>query len=244
VTTRDEIGKQGGGNLTADKIAVKKVSEQVEERIKGMIETGMFKGGEKLPSVRELCEMFEVGRSAVRDAMTTLKGKGILEVKQGEGAYVRSFDTESFFSTQLMLPDTEDIRELFQVRKMIEPGLAEMAAEKGTAEDVRILESFLSQEGVDKWEADYEFHLKIASITGNRILVKLMAFISASTRKAMIDVHQHIQSREEISSLVRDQHNRIFQSIQSSDASAARENMIRHLEFVEKVLVKNVLTQS
>jgi GntR family transcriptional regulator, transcriptional repressor for pyruvate dehydrogenase complex len=236
--------KQGGGKLTADKIAVKKVSEQVEERIKGMIQSGMFKEGEKLPSVRELCEMFEVGRSAVRDAMTTLKGKGILQVKQGEGAYIRAFDTESFFTTQLMLPDTKDIRELFQARKMIEPGLAGMAAEKRTVEDVCILESFLSQEVMANWEADYEFHMKIARITGNRILVKLMAFIAASTRKAMIDVHQHIQSRDEISNLVMEQHNRIFKSIQSSDATAARENMISHLEFVEKVLVNNVLTQS
>jgi GntR family transcriptional regulator, transcriptional repressor for pyruvate dehydrogenase complex len=239
-----KIEKQGGEKLTADKIAVKKVSERVEERIKGMIESGMFKEGEKLPSVRELCEMFEVGRSAVRDAMTTLKGKGVLQVKQGEGAYVRAFDTESYFTAQLMLPDTNDIRELFQVRKMIEPGLAEMAAEKRTVHDVHILEGFLSQDVMDKWEADYEFHMKIARITGNRILVKLMAFISASTRKAMIDVHQHIQSREDISKRVRDQHNRIFKSIQSSDAPSARENMIQHLDYVEKVLVKNVLTQS
>ncbi|WP_235860250.1 FadR/GntR family transcriptional regulator [Rossellomorea aquimaris] len=227
--------------MTADKIAVKKVSEQVEERIKRMIQSGMFKEGEKLPSVRELCEMFEVGRSAVRDAMTTLKGKGILQVKQGEGAYIRAFDTESFFTTQLMLPDTKDIRELFQARKMIEPGLAGMAAEKRTVEDVCILESFLSQEVMANWEADYEFHMKIARITGNMILVKLMAFIAASTRKAMIDVHQHIQSRDEISNLVMEQHNRIFKSIQSSDATAAKENMISHLEFVEKVLVNNVL---
>ncbi|QWC20987.1 FadR family transcriptional regulator [Bacillus haikouensis] len=230
--------------MTADKIAVKKVSVQVEERIKGMIQSGRFKEGEKLPSVRELCEMFEVGRSAVRDAMTTLKGKGILQVKQGEGAYVRAFNTENFFTTQLMLPDTKDIRELFEARKMIEPELAGMAAEKRTIEDIRILESFLSQEMMANWEADYEFHMKIARITGNRILVKLMAFISASTRKAMIDVHQHIQSREDISNLVGDQHNRIFKSIQSGDAPAARENMIRHLDFVEKLLVKNVLTQS
>ncbi|MEL3973203.1 GntR family transcriptional regulator [Rossellomorea oryzaecorticis] len=69
--------------MAAGKISTKKVSDFVEEQIEGMIQSGMFKAGEKLPSVRELCEMYEVGRSAVRDAMTTLKGKGILQVKQG-----------------------------------------------------------------------------------------------------------------------------------------------------------------
>ncbi|WP_175989448.1 FadR/GntR family transcriptional regulator [Bacillus sp. Marseille-Q1617] len=227
--------------MTKSKISTKKVSELVEEQIQGMIQSGTFKSGEKLPSVRELCEMFEVGRSAVRDAMTTLKGKGILQVKQGEGAYVCSFDSKSLFASQLMLPDTKDIRELFQVRKMLEPGLVEMAAEKRSEEDVLILESLLTQESGRKWEADYEFHMRIARISGNQIIVQLMEFISAATRKAMIDVHQHIQSQEGISSQIEKQHHRIFQSIQSREPHTARESLILHLDYVEKVLVNNVL---
>jgi GntR family transcriptional regulator, transcriptional repressor for pyruvate dehydrogenase complex len=227
--------------LAAGKISTKKVSELVEEQIEGMIQSGMFKAGEKLPSVRELCEMFEVGRSAVRDAMTTLKGKGILQVKQGEGAYVCSFDSKNLFASQLMLPDTKDIRELFQVRKMLEPGLAEIAAEKRTEEDVLMLENLLTKESGNKWEADYEFHMKIARITGNQIVVQLIEFISAATRKAMIDVHQHIQTQELISNLLKEQHIHIFKSIQSNEVHKAKENMILHLDYVEKVLVNNVL---
>ncbi|MGR3764489.1 FadR/GntR family transcriptional regulator [Rossellomorea sp. NS-SX7] len=223
------------------KISTKKVSELVEEQIEGMIQSGMFKTGEKLPSVRELCEMFEVGRSAVRDAMTTLKGKGIVQVKQGEGAYVCGFDSTSLFASHLMLPDTNDIRELFQVRKMLEPGLAEIAAEKRDEEDVLILKTLLTQKTGNEWEADYEFHMKIARITGNQIVVQLMEFISVATRKAMIDVHHHIQSQEEVSTQINEQHDWIFQSIQSRDPHTAKESITHHLDYVEKVLMNNVL---
>ncbi|MEL3973202.1 FCD domain-containing protein [Rossellomorea oryzaecorticis] len=140
-----------------------------------------------------------------------------------------------------MLPDTKDIRELFQVRKLLEPGLAEIAAEKRTEEDVVRLENLLTKESVNKWEADYQFHMKIASITGNGIVVRLIEFISAATRKAMIDVHQHIQTQESISNFLNEQHVQIFKSIQSNESNKAKENMILHLDYVEKVLVNNVL---
>ncbi|MCA1055768.1 FadR family transcriptional regulator [Rossellomorea aquimaris] len=224
------------------KISTKKVSEQVEDRIEEMIRSGMFKAGEKLPSVRELCDMFEVGRSAVRDAMTTLKGRGILQVKQGEGAYVCSFDSSSLFASRLMLPNTKDIRELYQVRKMLEPGLAEIAATVRSDEDVEVLQHLLSEDG-NKGEADYAFHMKIAGIAGNQILTGLMDFISAATRKAMSDVHQQIQSNEEISVRILEQHERILNSIESKQPDTARENMILHLDYVETVLVNNVLIQ-
>lgn len=93
-----------GGCVNVGKIFIKKVSETVEQEIEKMIESGKFQSGEKLPSVRELCDLFGVGRSAVRDAITTLKGKGTVYVKQGEGTYICEFDSTKLFTNHMLIP--------------------------------------------------------------------------------------------------------------------------------------------
>lgn len=76
--------KEGVVRMDVKKISTRKISEIAAEQIEDMIAKGSFKPGDKLPSVRELCELFGVGRSAVRDALTSLQGKGIVQVKQGK----------------------------------------------------------------------------------------------------------------------------------------------------------------
>ena len=126
--------------MLVEKISTKKVSESVTEEIEKLIERGTFQAGEKLPSVRELCELFGVGRSAVRDAITTLSGKGIVTVKQGEGTYICEFDSSKLFNHPLLLPSSKDITELFQVRKIVETGIAEASAIHRSEEDLLKME--------------------------------------------------------------------------------------------------------
>lgn len=103
--------------MQIEKIVTKKVSETVSEQLEHLIASGAISHGEKLPSVRELCDQFGVGRSAVRDAITVLKGKGLVTVKQGEGTYVTPFDSSRIFNQNLYFSDPKKVTELFQVRK-------------------------------------------------------------------------------------------------------------------------------
>ncbi|RFU70907.1 FadR family transcriptional regulator [Peribacillus saganii] len=227
--------------MNVEKIAVKKLSETVEEQIEKMISSGTFKPGEKLPSVRELCELFGVGRSAVRDAITTLKGKGIVNVRQGEGTYICEFDSAKLFSNAMLLPNARDISELFQVRKILESGMAEMAAINRSEIHLQIMTDLLSAKTASGWESDYQFHSTIALATGNEILVELVKFISTTMKKVMMDFHRYIQNSSNIVDTIDTHHKEIYESIRNKEPREAKANMLAHLDFVEQLLKSDVL---
>ncbi len=229
--------------LRAKKISGKKVSEIVVEQIEDWIRSGKVLPGEKLPSVRELCEMFDVGRSAVRDALTTLKGRGLVDVKHGEGTFVCHLDTSQLIPDVLLVRKS-DIHKLYQVRKILEVGIVEMAAENATEGNLenmqRSLDELAKAKTLEAWEADYRFHEEIAKASGNNILIDLMDMVSTTTKKAIMDCHRIILSKESLSSAIMEQHIAIFEAIKARNAGEAREAMYRHLNYVEELLDKNV----
>lgn len=226
--------------MNVEKISVKKISESVVEQIEKMIEEGTFQSGEKLPSVRELCDMFGVGRSAVRDAIITLKGKGTVDVRQGEGTYICRFDSTKLFNSNLILPESKDVRDLFQVRKILEPGIAEMAAFYRTKEQLKELEDIFSSQASYGWEEDYNFHMIIAKASGNDIIFQLMQFISTTTKKHMNDFHHYIQKNDTIVKIINSQHEEIFQAIKSLNPQQAKAKMTEHLEYVGEIMQTNM----
>jgi GntR family transcriptional regulator, transcriptional repressor for pyruvate dehydrogenase complex len=230
--------------LDVEKIHNQKVSDRVVEQIERMIESGKFSIGEKLPSVRELCELFGVGRSAVRDAITTLKGKGTVEVKHGEGTFIRGFDSSSLFKNQVLLPSLKDIQELFQVRKMLETGMAEMASLNRSEEMIVEMGNILSVERETEWGSDYSFHMTIAKASGNEILIQLVEFISSAMKKVMIEFYKEIEKDRQIVENIETQHEKIFQAIKVQNPKMACEEMMAHLIYVEGLLRSIVLEKA
>ncbi|WP_245680572.1 FadR/GntR family transcriptional regulator [Bacillus marinisedimentorum] len=224
------------------KITTKKISDQVADYIEQWIETGQVSPGDKLPSVRELCERFQVGRSAVRDALTTLKGKGLVDVRHGEGTFISKFDSAHLF--QGLLANEQDIRELFSVRKILEAGTAELAAENSSTENRAAIKeavnAITSSDSVSGWQADFEFHSLIAQATENKTLIQLMQTISQTMQKAMIDFHHIISSDSTLTAEAIQQHIAISEAIEQKDGAAARTAVIRHLEFVEETLSRQL----
>ncbi|MEI3614006.1 FadR/GntR family transcriptional regulator [Pseudogracilibacillus sp. SO30301A] len=225
--------------LQAERISGKKVSDIVVEQIEEWIRSDKVQPGEKLPSVRELSEMFDVGRSAVRDALTTLKGKGIVNVKQGEGTFVCHFDMAQLLP-DLLLVRKSDMKKLYQVRRILEVGIAEMAAINATEKQLQLMKEKLDELSSAKtlkgWEADYRFHQAIAEASGNEILVDVMETVSTTTKKGIIASHRIILSDEKLSSDIAEQHIAIYDAIKARDPVKARETMFSHLTYVEKLL--------
>lgn len=226
--------------VRVEKISSRNVSEQVAEQIEQWIKKGEIKPKERLPSVRELCEQLNVGRSAVRDAMTTLKGKGLVDVRQGEGAFVSRFDPTALFQG-ILLTDEKDIRQLFNVRKILETGIAEEAARHRTSGNLDNMKQTVdqlkrSETTGDAGEADYLFHHVIAEATQNDMLVQLMETIASTTKKAMIDFHRIVFSDKKLVETVFQQHFAVFEAIRDSSPQKARGHMLDHLTFTEQLL--------
>lgn len=170
--------------------------------------------------------------------MTTLKGRGLVDVRHGEGAFVCRFDGAALFQG-ILLTEEKDIRQLFNVRKILEAGIAETAARERGPRDLDLMKAAVEElrTGTSNgWEADYRFHLAIARATQNGILVQLTETIASTTKKAMIDFHRIIFSDQALTKSVFEQHFALYQSIHDGNPEKARNRLLEHLTFTERLL--------
>lgn len=225
--------------MEAVKIDRQKLSDRVALQIEQWITAGHVRPGAKLPSVRELCQLFNVGRTAVRDAITTLKGKGLVEVRHGNGTFVRQSDCSRVFQG-VSLVRKEDIHKLFAVRKILEAGTAELAAVHRNTDHLyhmkKTLERLAQADSRDGWRADLHFHLAIAEATQNEHLVQLMQTVSSAIRKGIMDCHRIILADAEQERVIFHQHVAVFEAIRAAKPEQARQAMVEHLAHVEALL--------
>ena len=148
--------------------------------------------GEKIPNEYELAEMYGVGRSTIRETVKSLVSKGILEVRQGSGTYV--IGTDTLGNDPLGFSKYEDkyklALELFEVRLMLEPEIAALAAQKATEQDkeeiVRLCDEVenLYLAGENHLQKDVEFHTYIARCSKNKVIEKLVPIIQSRSSRS------------------------------------------------------------
>jgi GntR family transcriptional repressor for pyruvate dehydrogenase complex len=225
--------------MEAAKISHQKISDRVADQIEQWIRAGHVRPGDRLPSVRELCLMFDVGRTAVRDAITTLKGKGMVEVRHGDGTFVCRFDFSKVIAG-LSLVNRQDVQNLFEVRKILEVGTAELAAVHRETSHLRRMKEALDRlakaNSLEGWKADLDFHFVIAEATQNEHLVQLMQTVSTAIRRAIMDCHRIILADAELERQIFQQHVNVCEAIHDSEPERARQAMLTHLTFVEELL--------
>ncbi|WP_026695316.1 FadR/GntR family transcriptional regulator [Peribacillus kribbensis] len=231
------------------KIKPKKIYEQVAEAIHDMIRSGNLKPGEKLDSVEQLASHFQVGRSAIREALTSLKAMGLIEIRQGEGTYIKQFETDhiAYPVSAAILMNKEDIAHLLEVRKILEVGTAYSAAQKRSDSNLLDMEHALKEmkqsSGNEKLseQADVKFHLAIAEGSKNPLLSSLMNHVSgmmAETIKETRDLW--LFSKQATADRLYEEHAAIYNAIKEQNPEKARSIMHQHIENVENVLHKNI----
>lgn len=228
------------------KIQSKKIYEQVASELIDMIRNGTLKPGDRLDSVQQLAENFSVGRSAIREALTSLRAMGLIELKQGEGTFVREFEPSyiSYPLSQAMLMNKEDIIHLLEVRKILETGVVTVAAAKRTEENIQKMEKALEEmkkaTGNEELgeKADLDFHLAIADASFNPLLIRLMNHVSDLMIEAMKETRRILLfSNHSTLETLYDQHANILEAIVQQNPEMAREKMLKHLEHIENELM-------
>jgi GntR family transcriptional repressor for pyruvate dehydrogenase complex len=229
------------------KIKPKKIYEEVSETIYEMIRTGQLQPGEKIESVQRLAENFQVGRSAIREALTSLRAMGLVEMKQGEGTFVKQFDTNqiSFPLSTAILMNKDDIKNLLEVREIIELGTASAAARKRMDHHLvlmeRVLDEMRGSSGNEELgeEADLQFHMAIAESAQNSLLLNLMNQVSGMMVETMKETRKvWLYSKQTTLEQLTDEHYSIYKAIKDKDEHKARYYMGIHLENVEEILRK------
>jgi len=221
-----------------------RLHEKVAKQIEGLIVEGGLKPGDKLPPERELCVMFRVSRSSVRDAIRTLELAGLVEPRQGDGTVVCDVSADSLVNplAAVLVRKRTLVGELLDVRKMIEPPLAARAASHASPEEIAHLEDILRRQGQKvrrrelAIEEDSEFHYNIAMAAKNSVVLKvldvLMDLLRASRERSL-----QFEGRLEKSF---SGHQQILRAIKRHDATAAERAMRQHLEKIEEIILKKL----
>lgn len=184
-----------------------------------------------LPTERELASQLGVSRSVVREATKRLEQQGLLEIRQGLGIRtVNNLHKPLTGALELLVPEeTERLRQLIEVRLMVEPENARLAAERATAAQITTLRAVheqlaLAESFEDSVMADMEFHRTIAMLSGNQIAGLLMQSLSELLQASLKHGYKRVTPATAIK-----QHAAIVKAIEQRDSAAAARTMHRHL---------------
>jgi GntR family transcriptional regulator, transcriptional repressor for pyruvate dehydrogenase complex len=225
---------EGFGTFTRDPLP-----DQIANRIVGLIAERRLVPGERLPPERELALTMGVSRSSLREALRALAMIGVTEMRHGHGTYVTALEPATMMrplGLVLALSDT-GFEELFEARRLVEPPLAGLAAERADAATLAALArcAEASAATVDDDDAfmrvDLELHNLISEAARNAILARLVDSIGELAIASRITTTRIPDLREQAA---RD-HHRIVEAIAARDPQAASAAMLEHLENVERL---------
>lgn len=215
------------------------IFESVVETIKGDLLRGELKAGDRLPTIAEYSEQFKVGQASVREAYRILENMGILEITQGRGTYVSStIISIRDVLRRFQFAEKPSRVHLLEARKLLEPGVAALAALRATAVEAdAILEAVEKEEQLRpkaaEWvELNIGFHGLIVSGAHNPVLAQMLTAIHSLIRDSEPQAAQLPIVREKGKHF----HKLIALAIKEGNPEAARALMYQHIESVEHEL--------
>ena len=221
----------------------RRISHNIVKQIREAILSGELKPADKLPPEKELAENFGVSKASLREAFRALEALGLLEVRQGMGggAFVKKVDRETARNSMFnyIFFQNPSIAEFTELRLLLEPKVAEIAAQKMTDADLADLEKNVAQtrDHLDAptfyYELDTYFHHRICTITENR----LICFVIDSLKNAIVNIKLQLELDRDFSIQVYKAHTRIMEAFRKRDPDMAREEMAKHIIEVDERMV-------
>jgi GntR family transcriptional repressor for pyruvate dehydrogenase complex len=216
-----------------------RIAEEVADRIRVLMLDGTFPPGQPLPSERHLAERFGVSRGSIRDALRTLETIGLLETRHGQGTFPHELSVDRLVaplaSVMAYRSDLQD--ELLDVRRMFEPAVARVAAERATDEDLVELQRLLDVQrqklkaGQSAIVEDTAFHAILARSTRNRVVMSIMATLND------LLVESRTQSLKQKGRPARsiDGHEAVVAALRRRDSEGASQAMYNHIDQIANI---------
>lgn len=225
-----------------------RVFESIVDQIQRQILAGEMKAGDRLPNERDLAVQFGVSRASVREALAALQLMGLIESKVGGGTYAKRDVLEATITpiARALATEIDQAEEPLEVRKILEPQIAWLAAERATPEDIAEIESRLEDQqvrvaaGQPTMEEDEAFHLAIARATKNRVLERLVVMINDLIKPSRLDPPR--TSQDAIRTLLG--HKSILEAIRRGDEKAAYDAMCSHLKTVQHIITTHIAEEA
>ena len=208
---------------------------QIAEHLMEQILDGRLQPGARLPTEQKLCETFNVSRNVVREAISRLRADGLVQARQGVGAFVSTtapqppwhIDPES-------LADEQSFMMLFELRGILEIEVAALAAERVNQETLGAIEASLDmlrqsdKAAETSVDADIAFHRAIAAAAGNSYVSTFVGFVANRIKQSILVARKRHDLRQVVQETMRE-HTVIYDAIRQGNKDAARNAMRQHI---------------
>ena len=215
-------------------VKTSRLYEQIVQQVEESITKGQLKPGDQLPAERDLAHRFGVSRTAVREAVKTLREKGLVEAYSGRGTFVTDGTSQAMrqsLDLMVRVNQQEGSLHLAELRQVLEPEIAARAASRidepllaTMREAVAIMERNLHDPDAYV-EADLDFHLALAEAVGNPIILSLLDSIVGLLREQRGRIFE-VDGGPERGQF---HHKRILAAVEKRDGEKSREAMRAHL---------------
>ena len=212
------------------------LSDQVAHALSAEIRTARFVEGDRLPTEALLVEQFGVSRTVVREAISRLKSVGLVESRQGSGAFVKAagfsplqFDASSAVSKRAVI-------QMVEVRRALEAEVAALAAQRRSKSDIKHIQRAAvaldravkaNGDGVDE---DVALHRAIADAAQNPFLMSTLDYLRQFLHGATRVTRANEARRADFAEQVQMEHRAIVEAITAGDAAKARKTAARHMD--------------
>lgn len=218
----------------------KPLAELVSDRIVTLIKEQELVAGDKLPNEFDLADILHVGRGTIREAVKLLVSRNVLVIERGRGTFVAAHTgvVEDPWGFAFAKDKARLAQDLLEIRIIVEPQVAAMAAQRATAEDIQHLVRLCDEvekmilEGIPHLEKDVEYHTRIAQSTQNQVVPKLIPLINYSIGM-FVEITEYSLNNETIAT-----HRDILNAIIEHKPDVAQKAMEQHLMFNQERINK------
>ena len=212
-----------------------KTSQGITKTFEELMISGNLKPGDRLPPERELAKHFRVNRATLREAIHVLHERGLVDRRNRTGTRVASVKASSVGAAieRFYLLNNCSHREMHEVRSVLEPQSAALAARHAKKEDLEQLNKLLNelekcwQEGDAKRLAsvDVQFHVALAAASHNSLIAAIFSGLTPILEKFLYVQHSHLHRPKSFA-----MHREVYQAVAKQDAKRAWETMVRHMK--------------
>lgn len=238
---RGTRARRGGEAIRIRPIRKMRAYEAIVRQLQSLIAQGELRPGDRLMTERELAEQFRVSRVTVRQALSVLQAMGLVESRVGDGTFARGSQVPTVtVLAPVLSPTGSTLLEQLELRRLIEPEVARLAASRATPVHLQEMTRYIGQQkhkmerGQPFIDEDSAFHMAVARSSGNDLLVRMMENIHELLRDSR---EQSLQTRSG-RALSLAGHERILDAISRHDPGAAHRAMRRHVLEVESTIIE------
>ncbi len=234
--------------------AMRGLQARVIDGVGRQIISGQYRPGDLLPKEAELTEQFAVSRTSVREGMRVLAAKGLVDIRQKIGTRVRQPESWNVFDSDILRWHSEVgrgdeiMRNLVEVRQIMEPAAARLAAGRASMDDLRRMDDALADMVTNSTNregyahADVEFHLAVYAASHN-VLLRQFGSVVADFMYASFNVQQATAADDEVFLEDAETHAAVFHAINGGNGEKAADAMLRVVLDGKNALIKALSEQ-